>query len=77
MCQKNSVRRFWVVLKTAAELQSPQPLVTLPNQVQAEAVQRIAQNLLDKNLRFHIFDNLHERPMVHVVPIEIPYDKLR
>ena len=76
MCQKQGVRRFWVVLKTAAELQVPQPIVTLANQAQAEAVQRVAQNLMDKNLRFHIFDNLHERPMVHVMPIEIPCNKL-
>lgn len=77
MCQKNGVRRFWLVVKTAAELHSPLPIVTVQHQHHAEAIQQVAQNLLDKNLRFHIFDSLHDRPMVHVLPIHIPLEELR
>lgn len=77
MCQKNGMKRFWVVVKTAAELYSPKPIVTLSSAEEAEAVRRLSQSILDKNLRFHIFDSLHERPQIHVLPIDIPYDKLR
>ena len=77
MCQKYGVRRFWLVIKTAAELRVPQPIVTLSNKEQAELIQQMSQRYLDKNIKFHIFDNLHERPQVHVVPVDVPVEKLR
>jgi len=73
-----TLRRFYTILLTAPHLCSPISIITLTYFPSSEVVEKLTREQLDRHRKnFSLPIHAHEKPQVHVVPIDIADSQLR